>query len=57
MISLKTYANKMKECQENMYYITGDSNNKNVLEKFKRKGFEVLLMANYLYEDIVEKRK
>lgn len=49
-ISLTTYMENMKEGQEEIYYITGTDKNvvKNspILEQFKAKGYDVLLLAD-----------
>ena len=49
-VSLTTYMENMKEGQEEIYYITGtDKNvvrNSPILEQFKAKGYDVLLLAD-----------
>eukprot|EP00166_Cyanidium_caldarium_P005386 ctg_65.g18 len=48
MVSLKEYVNRMKEGQQYIYYITGESKqaveNAPFLEKLRKKGYEVLFM-------------
>jgi molecular chaperone HtpG len=50
LTSLKEYIARMKEGQENIYYITGDDRmvleNSPHLEAFRQKGYEVLLLAD-----------
>jgi molecular chaperone HtpG len=49
-ISLTTYVENMKEGQEDIYYITGTNKtilkNSPVLEQFKAKGYDVLLLSD-----------
>ncbi|HDI61128.1 MAG TPA: molecular chaperone HtpG [Desulfobacteraceae bacterium] len=58
LVSLKTYVERMKPDQNEIYYITGD--NLNVLhhsphlERLKEKGYEVLLMADPIDEWVVQ---
>lgn len=58
LVSLKTYVERMKPDQQEIYYITGD--NLNVLrhsphlERLKDKGYEVLLMADPIDEWVVQ---
>jgi molecular chaperone HtpG len=53
-VALKDYVSRMKEGQESIYYITGDSlpaaKNSPQLEIFRKKGIEVLLLADRVDE-------
>lgn len=57
-VSLEDYVSRMKEGQEQIYFITSDSYNaaKNSphLEVFKRKGLEVLLLSDRIDEWLVQ---
>jgi len=57
-ISLEDYISRMKDGQETIYFITADSfaaaKNSPHLEVFRRKGIEVLLMADRVDEWLVE---
>ncbi len=57
-VSLEEYITRMKEGQEQVYYITSDSyaaaKNSPHLEVFKRKGLEVLLLSDRIDEWLVQ---
>merc|ERR1719464_2617144 len=61
MTSLKDYVERMKENQEVVYYITGESKdvveNSPFMEAFKKRGLEVLYMVDPIDEHAVQQLK
>jgi len=58
MISLKTYVDRMKEGQSEIYFITGESKkaieNSPFIESLKRKDLEVLYMIDSIDEYVIQ---
>merc|ERR1711953_931058 len=61
IVSLREYCDRMKEGQETIYYITGESKRSvetsPFLEKLKKKGYEVLYMVDPIDEYCVQQLK
>merc|ERR1712072_1350655 len=61
LISLKEYVDRMKEGQEDIYYITGESiasvSSSPFLESLRKKGYEVLYMVDPVDEYAVQQLK
>merc|ERR1712132_20718 len=61
MISLKEYCDRMKEGQQDIYYITGESvaqvSSSPFIETLRKKGFEVLYMVDPIDEYCVQQLK
>merc|ERR1712182_169184 len=61
MISLKEYCDRMKEGQNDIYYITGESvaqvSSSPFIEALRKKGFEVLYMVDPVDEYAVQQLK
>merc|ERR1712131_403430 len=59
--SLKEYVERMKENQEQIYYITGESKetvaNSAFVERVKKRGFEVIYMTEPIDEYVVQRLK
>jgi len=61
MVSLKTYCGRMKEGQDELFYITGESRqsvaNSPFIEGLKKKGYEVIYMTDPIDEYAVQQLK
>ena len=59
--SLKDYVSRMKECQKDIYYITGESkevvSSSSFVEQVKKRGFEVIYMTEPIDEYCVQQLK
>src|SRR5262249_51997754 len=59
--SLKDYVSRMKEGQDSIFYITGESrdsvNNSAFVERVKKRGFEVVYMTDPIDEYCVQQLK
>jgi len=59
--SLKDYVSRMKECQKDIYYITGESKevvaSSSFVEQVKKRGFEVIYMTEPIDEYCVQQLK
>ena len=61
MVSFKEYADRMKEGQKDIFFITGESRqaveNSPFLETLKKKGYEVLYMVDPIDEYVIQQLK
>jgi len=61
MVSLKAYVSRMKEGQDELFYITGESRtsvaNSPFIEGLKKKGYEVIYMCDPIDEYAVQQLK
>jgi len=61
MVSFKDYVARMKECQKDIYFITGETkssvSNSPFIEGLKKKGIEVVYMIDPIDEYVIQQLK